>query len=144
MPSTLRVSAELPNLAVIRGFVEDTAAALDVGPGLIVDMIQAVDEAVTNVIVHGYRGQPGDIEIEMDREQGALVVRLRDHAFPFDPTRAPPPDLTLPLEARRLGGLGIHLIRQFTDAMLYRLTFDGSNELTLIGKHIDLANGGDT
>jgi len=85
MPSTLRVSAELPNLAVIRGFVEDTAAALDVGPGLIVDMVQAVDEAVTNVIVHGYRGQPGDIEIEMDREQDALVVRLRDHAFPFDP-----------------------------------------------------------
>ena len=144
MPSTLRVSAELPNLAVIRCFVEDTAAALQFGPGVILDMIQAVDEAATNVIVHGYRGQPGEIEIEMAREQNALVVRLLDQAFAFDPTRAPPPDLTLPLEARRLGGLGIYLIRQFTDTMLYRRTSQGSNELTLIRKQMDLANGGDT
>jgi serine/threonine-protein kinase RsbW len=130
MPSILRVSAELPNLAAIRCFIEDTAAALQVGPDAIADMIQAVEEAAANVIVHGYRGQPGEIEVETSSEQTALVVRLRDHAFAFDPTRAPPPDLTLPLETRRLGGLGIHLMRHFTDSMTHRVTPDGGNELT--------------
>jgi serine/threonine-protein kinase RsbW len=95
------------------------------------DVLQAVDEAATNIILHGYRGQPGEIEIEMDQDHGALVVCLRDRAFLFDPTRVPPPDLTLPLEARRVGGLGVYLIRQFTDQMTWRATPDGNNELTL-------------
>ena len=106
MPATLRVPADLSNLSVIRGFIQDTAAALGFKPGLIMDMIQAVDEAVTNIVVHGYRGRPGDIEIEMSREQASLVVRLRDRAVPFDPTQAPPPDLTLPLESAPFGRAG--------------------------------------
>lgn len=131
MASTLRVLAELPNLAVIRRFVEETATALKADCGAIDDMIQAVDESATNIIVHGYQGRPGHIEIEVTQEGNVLVVRLRDQAHLFDPTRAPPPDLTLPLERRRVGGLGIHLTRQFTDSMTYRITSEGGNELTL-------------
>jgi serine/threonine-protein kinase RsbW len=131
MESTLRVLAELPNLAVIRRFVEETATALKANRDAIDDMIQAVDESATNIIVHGYRDQPGHIEIEMTQEGNALVVRLRDQAPLFDPTRAPPCDVTLPLERRRFGGLGIHLTRRFTDSVTYRTTSEGGNELTL-------------
>ena len=95
------------------------------------DMIQAVDESATNIIVHGYRDRPSNIEIEVTQEGNALVVRLRDQAPLFDPTRAPPSDVTLPLERRRVGRLGIHLIRQFTDNVTYRITSEGGNELTL-------------
>jgi serine/threonine-protein kinase RsbW len=131
MESTLRVSAELPNLAVIRHFVEETATALKADRDAIDDMMQAVDESATNIIVHGYRGRTGNIEIEVTQAGNMLVVRLRDQCPLFDPTRAPPPDLTLPLERRRLGGVGIHLTRQFTDSVTYRITFEGGNELTL-------------
>ncbi len=131
MGSTLRVLAELSNLAVIRRFIEETATALKADHGAIGDMIQVVDELATNIIVHGYRARPGNIEIEVTQEGNVLVVRLRDQAPLFDPTRAPPPDLTLPLEKRRVGGLGIHLTRQFTDSMTYRMTSEGGNELTL-------------
>ena len=128
---SLSVSAEVANLAVIRHFVEDRASDLKADRKAIDDMLQAVEEAAANIIFHGYHGQPGDIEIEMGQEQGALVVRLRDQALPFDPTRVPPPDLTSPLETRRFGGLGVHLIRQFTDQMTYRVMPEGGNELTL-------------
>ena len=131
MESTLRVLAELPNLAVIRRFIEKMAMALKVERDAMDDMIQAVDESVTNIIVHGYRGRSGYIEIEVTQEGNVLVVRLRDQAPLFDPTRAPPSDVTLPLERRRFGGLGIHLTRRFTDSVTWRITSEGGNELTL-------------
>jgi len=134
MSSTLRTSAELGNLATIRRFVLEAATSLEVGRVVIEDMIQAVDESATNVIVHGYEGQPGIIEVEVAREGDDLVVHIRDYAPLFDPTTHPSPDLTLPLERRRFGGLGIHLSRECTDAVIYRVTPDGANELTLLKK----------
>jgi len=134
MSSILHISAELSNLAVMRRFVSEEGVNLQSEQAAIDDMIQAVDESATNVIVHGYRGCPGSIEIEVSREGDSLVVRIRDRAPPFDPTTHPPPDLTLPLEQRRYGGLGIHLTRECTDAMIYRVTPDGANELTLLKK----------
>jgi len=53
-----------------------------------------------------------------------------DNGHPFDPTAAPEPDLSLPLERRRPGGLGIHLMRSMMDRVHYRRS-DGSNILRL-------------
>ncbi len=131
MEHSLDVSAELQSLPVIRHFVEDVARDWGAGPHTIEDLVQAVDESAANIILHGYRGRPGKIEIEIRKERNALVVCLRDQAPPFDPTQVPPPDLTLPLEERRLGGLGIYLARRFTDGMSHRVTSGGGNELTL-------------
>ena len=131
MESTLSISAEVPNLDAVLRFVEATAAALQVSRDVIEDMLQAVDESVTNIIVHGYRDQSGNVEVGVSLEGEALVVRLRDQAPLFNPTLVPPPDLTLPLEERRFGGLGIYLAQQFVDSMTYRITAEGRNELTL-------------
>jgi anti-sigma regulatory factor (Ser/Thr protein kinase) len=121
--------AQIANLAEIRRFVgtetEDfSREAADA-------MIQAVDEAVTNIILHGYRGSPGSIEIELWQDEKALVIRLRDDAPAFDPTSIPVPNLDTPLHLRRPGGLGVHMMRQFVDRMSYRRTETGQNELTL-------------
>ena len=56
--STLHVVAELANLAVVRHFVEEMAAGFGFGRRVIDDMLQAVDEAVANTVLHGYNGQP--------------------------------------------------------------------------------------
>jgi anti-sigma regulatory factor (Ser/Thr protein kinase) len=134
--SSLHIAAELNNLAETRRFVEETASALGVDPAVVPGVILAVDEAVSNIIAHGYRGQAGTVEIELSREGDALVIRLRDEAAPFDPTSVPPPDLTLSLEQRTPGGMGIHLIRQIVDEMTHRVMPQGGNELTLVKRGI--------
>jgi serine/threonine-protein kinase RsbW len=139
--TSLHIEAEPKNLAVIRLFVEEAATALGVDLAVIPNVILAVDEAVSNIITHGYQGQGGVVEIEVSREENALVIRLRDEATPFDPTNVPPPDLTLPLERRAAGGLGIHLIRRVMDEMTHRLTPQGGNELTLVKKDVGEENG---
>jgi serine/threonine-protein kinase RsbW len=131
----LRISAELKNLYTIRNFVEEQALALDAAPPAVADMLLAVDEAATNIIVHGYRGRPGAIEIQVSRRGHDLVVRLRDQADPFDPNRVPPPDLSRPLEERPVGGLGIYLMAQLVDRIDHRVTPEGGNELILVKKN---------
>jgi len=141
--STLQVAAELSNLAVVRHFVEEMAAGLGFDGKVIDEMLQAVEEAVANTVLHGYNRQPGEIKVEVQREGNQLVVRLQDQAPHFDPTGFPPPDLTLALEERAPGGLGIYLMRQFTDTVTHRVTSDGSNELTLVKKQTATRDKGD-
>ena len=140
--ASLRISADLENLASIRRFVRENAAGLRQDQDALQALIRAVDESVTNVIVHAYRGQPGSIEIALEEAEGCLVIRLRDQAAPFDPTGVPSPDVTSPLDERPLGGLGIHLTRHLVDEMIYRPGPDGGNELTLV-KRIPRPHAGD-
>jgi len=58
------------------------------------------------------------IQVRVERDGDRLAVRVRDETPLFDPTRHPLPDVTLPLEERRLGGLGIFLIRQVMDEVV--------------------------
>jgi serine/threonine-protein kinase RsbW len=130
--TSLRVRAELDNLKRIRRFVDQTARAFGCDPEAIGDMILALNEAVTNIIVHGYQNQPGLIEVEVKQQQGDLTVCLRDQAAPFDPTRVATPDIDAPLSQRPFGGMGVHIMRSFTDELTYRATPEGDNELTLV------------
>ncbi len=132
MTFSLCIAAELKHLETIRQFIEERAAALGLDSAAIPDVVLATDEAVTNIILHGYWGRPGIIEIELERCQEALVIRLRDYAEPFDPTTVPLPDLSLPPEERGLGGLGVYLMRQVMDEIYHQLTPQGYNELTMV------------
>ena len=132
----LKVAADVKNLGAIRLFVEERAVALGAASEAVADLILAVNEAATNIILHGYEGDPGDVEVEVRREQADLWVVLRDRAPHHDPTRAPIPDVDAPLSARRFGGMGVHMMRHYTDELRYSVTTDGKNELTLVKKGI--------
>ena len=133
---SIRVAADVEQLAAIRTFVERQAELLGVESPVIYDLVLAANEIATNIVVHGYQGQPGTIEIDLRRSGDAIEIRLRDQAPPFDPTRAPAPDLTLPLHKRPFGGMGIHVTRQMMDDIRHRALPQGGNELTLVKRGI--------
>jgi serine/threonine-protein kinase RsbW len=131
MSATLTIPGEVNRLAEVRAFVR-VAARGRLGSRVLEDLVCAVDEAVTNVIVHGYRGANGPVEIDVGGDAQTLEVRIADRAEPFDPTTAPEPDLDLPLERRPLGKMGVHLMRAFADELRYAPRRGGGNEITLI------------
>jgi anti-sigma regulatory factor (Ser/Thr protein kinase) len=131
-----KIAAELKQLVAVYDFVRKTAATLELDPSTAYDLQLAIEEAVTNVIRHGYQGQQGEIEIEIEQVGSDIVVYVRDKAPPFDPTTVPAPDLTRPLEEQAHGGRGILLMRQVMDETSYRFTAHGSNELTLIKRGV--------
>jgi len=128
--------AELEQMALMRKFVEETATAWQADPDELADVVLAVDELATNSTLHGYRGRSGDIELKMRRTGADLEIVLRDRAAAFDPTQVPPPDMSLPLEDRPIGGLGLHLVRHMVDELRYRARPEGGNEIVLVKKRV--------
>ena len=124
--------AALDKLGEIREFVKSAAHnyALDEVP--ISDLILAVDEAVTNTIVHGYKGRGGAIQVHFEFDGAAAIVRLRDEAPGFDPCSYLNMDLKDALEKDTPGGFGLHLIKKSVDELSYRIPEEGGNELTLV------------
>jgi serine/threonine-protein kinase RsbW len=130
--SVVQVPAELGRLAEVRAFVRTEARGCGASDEAVDDLVQAVDELVTNVIEHGYHLAPGTIEVELEAiVDERCIVRIRDSAPPFDPTSHPAPRTDLPLEDRPLGGMGVHLARTLTDGMRHRMLPGGGNEVTL-------------
>ena len=128
---TLRIPAELDRVADVRGLVRDVAGACNAPGPCMDDLVQAVDEAATNVIVHGYRGAPGWVEVAAERVDDRIVVTVTDEAPAFDPTAVPEPDLSVPPARRRPGGMGIHLMREATDRLDHEPRPGGGNILTM-------------
>ena len=127
----LTIDADLGRLAEVRRFLRDNAPGLGADEAMVRDLVQAVDEWVTNVIVHGYRGKRGPIEIELERSRFEIEVHIRDAAPAFDPSTAPAFDKDLPLERRPTGKMGIHLIRELSDRFERTESADGGNEVTI-------------
>lgn len=130
-PPTITINASVDELAGVRAFVRAQVAAAGGGDVTVADLVQAVDELVCNVVEHGYAGRPGSIEIAFIETPDEIAFRIRDDAPPFDPTTVPEPPLDLPLDQRRLGGMGIHLARDLTDGFDHRILPTGGNEVTV-------------
>ncbi len=127
----IRVPADLRRLQEVRAFVRTCALEASAPHTSVEDLVHAVDEAATNIIVHGYAGRKGWLDVAVSPEPGQLVVTLQDEAPVFDPTAVPQPDMTVPPDQRRPGGMGIHLIRLATDGFAHGPRPGGGNILTL-------------
>jgi anti-sigma regulatory factor (Ser/Thr protein kinase) len=129
-PRSIEIEARLDGLSEVRAFVRSAVGALGGSEDCIVDLVQAVDEATTNIVRHGYRTGPGPIEVDVAPSDEGVRVTIRDRAQRFDPGSVPEPE---PATTRiRPGGMGIHLIRAATDAMRHADRPGGGNVLTLV------------
>lgn len=95
----------------------------------------AMEEAVLNTINYGFPdGGDHVISIDVEVADGALVCDIRDRGIAFDPlTEAPVPDLDGTIMERRIGGLGIHILKKVMDSLCYRREGD-VNRMHMIKK----------
>ncbi len=133
-PRALRIVSDPDRLAEVRAFVRDAVADFGGSKSVAEDLVQAVDEAACNVMLHGYGGKPGEIDIEASLLGRAVQIRILDRAPPFDPTASPvPPTGGVPRPTRQGGmGVGVGLVRTMSDAVHHAARPDGGNELTLV------------
>lgn len=112
--------------------------ALGIPQNLNMPINLALEEAVSNVMLYAYPGRDdGKVIVEFVRSKThdgeRLLFTITDTGIPFDPTAQKEADITLSAEERSIGGLGIHLVRQIMDEVVYRRE-ETRNILTLIKK----------
>lgn len=134
MPRAFELSliADLDKLGEVRAFIKRAGTALGASEEIVSDLCLVVDEAVTNIVLHGYDGAGGPVELQVERDGDDLVVLLRDRAAAFDGHGVQAPKLDEALSERKFGGMGVYLIRQLTDRSEFQPRAGGGNELRLV------------
>ena len=128
---SLTLSCDINEIARLAEMVEEVCDEVGFPPSTTMQVNLALEEAVANVINYAYPlGKGGDVTIEAEANAERLKFVVIDSGQPFDPTTKEELDISLPLEERAIGGLGIHLIRRYMDSINYERR-DNRNILTL-------------
>ena len=135
MRSTYQITraAEPASLAAFRDLIQDACEQHPaVDEQTCYDLKLAVEEACTNIIIHGYAGMnPGSIILKLVFTGPRAVVTLTDFGHPFEPCEPAVPDVQANLRDGVTGGFGLFLIYQTMDSVGYRTAGDG-NHLTFV------------
>jgi anti-sigma regulatory factor (Ser/Thr protein kinase) len=128
---SLTIAAKPASLGAVTEFVHKGALEANLPEERTAELDLLVDELIMNVCTHAYPdGRPGDVTVTYSvPAPGELSVEVADQGVEFNPLMAKPPDLTLNLEGRPIGGLGIHLVKTFAKSLTYRRE-QGWNRLT--------------
>jgi serine/threonine-protein kinase RsbW len=130
-PQSLTIAAQPASLRAVMEFVRNGAREANVPEERMGELELLVDELIMNVCIHAYPDdRTGDVTITYSvLAPGELSVEVMDRGVEFNPLNVKPPDLTLSVEARPIGGLGIHLVKKLAKSLTYRRE-QGWNRLT--------------
>ncbi len=122
----LSIQSNFSNLATVADFITNAAGDWDLDDRTTYNIQMAVDEAVTNVMEHAYKGRSdGTIIISCDIKGDEFIVEIQDFGKPFDPKKVAKPQVKGPLSQRTVGGLGIYFMKKLMD----RVEFSNSGKI---------------
>ena len=134
--SMKRFSCSLHNLEKIGDYITECANHAGLSDVEVYAVQLAVDEAVTNIIEHGYGQEcPSRIDVTCEFLNDGLKVVIYDDAEPFDPSLVPEPEINVSLDDIKPRGLGIFLMRKMMDEVTYESSTAMGNTLTMIKRH---------
>jgi serine/threonine-protein kinase RsbW len=135
----LIVKSKTENLSLIRDFVSVSASDAGVPDDFVENIILAVDEACTNIIKHAYKSSPeGELIIKTKSTLSRFEIRITDFGNTFEPDAIPEPDLQKYYRQKRVGGLGMYLMRTLMDDVKY-VSIPGKYNEVLLSKNIRMA-----
>ncbi len=132
---SMRLTNDISEIPRSAKAVEAFCARHDIAASVIFAINVSLEELLGNTMTYGYTDDLcHQIAVEIWREDADLVIDIGDDGRPFDPTQAAPPDLSLSLAERPIGGLGIQLVREMMDHMEYR--YDGQRNRVRLRKRV--------
>ena len=125
------VPADPAQLSVLTEFLREFGSAAALAPAQVGTFELALEEIFMNIVMHG--SEPGitpRVEVSLNLGTDAVTMTVEDDGPQFDPLSLPPPDVTASLAERKVGGLGVFLVRNIMDNVTYARTA-GRNQLRI-------------
>jgi len=116
----IKLPAKLENLGRWMNGVSECARVQGFDEKKIGKIELALEEALVNICKYSYPDEPGDAEVSCKQDKGRFIIEIVDSGIPFDMTSLPAPDVTSSIEERKIGGLGIFLIKKMVNDVSYR------------------------
>lgn len=136
----LLIKSRTENLSAVRNFITSAVEEVNVPKDVAADIVLAVDEACTNIIKHAYKFNPdGDIDIHVKYSSKKIEVKITDRGSSFHPENVPIPDLKKYFEEKRVGGLGMYLMKSLMDDVRYK-SIPGEYNQVLLTKKLNFAS----
>lgn len=131
MEKEIKISNNLSEIATLADFIETLGEELSLPAEVTMNINLALEEAVANIIMYAYPPQEKqEILLKVTSNKDQLIFLLTDKGLSFDPTQVKEVDLTLSIEERPIGGLGIFLIHNIMNEVSYR-RLDDENQLIM-------------
>jgi serine/threonine-protein kinase RsbW len=133
---SITLPAQLENLPKMITAVVDCAKARGFPTGKTSEIELAAEEALVNICSYAYPEQAGEFEVIAEVNGNDFIIKIIDSGIPFDITALSDPDVTADADNRKLGGLGVFLMKRMVDELRYRRE-NGRNILELIFKKVE-------
>ncbi len=133
-PGIYSASASVHELAGIRAFVFERLTSQGLDSNTAQSLCLAVDEACSNIILHGKDLNASRLIIDVEYSNGVCRIRIKDNAKTFDPNSVKSPDMLSYFKNFSYGGLGIELMRRIVDGMIYEQA-DAKNQWNTLLLH---------
>ena len=132
----LKVETDPSELERISAAVEDIGQRENWSAQFVFRVNLVLEELGLNIMNYGHEEGLHEFDITLTSDEDVLTIEITDDGRPFDPlSDAPEPDLDASVDDRRVGGLGLHLVRTMVDEMSYRREQD-KNHLTLVTRKV--------
>ena len=131
----LKVKAIDENLSMVLDTVENFIEGL-CNSEIKNEILISVDELFINVAHYAYEGEEGEVSIVMEllEEKKRLRIIISDQGIPFNPLEKEDPDIDLSLEERKIGGLGIFMVKDYMDHLEYK--FENKSNMLIMEKNL--------
>jgi len=135
----LIIKSKTENLSIIRDFISSKAANAGIKNEEIENIMLAVDEACTNIIKHAYHSDPdGKIIVKVEYNSTNFKVIIEDYGITFNPDNVPVPDLRKYHKDKKVGGLGMYLMKALMDEVKY-VSVPGKWNRVILSKKINVS-----
>ena len=128
----LTIAATVENIETVTDFVNEQLEALDCPMKAQMQIDIAIDELFGNIAHYAYNPEIGKatVRVEVIEDPLAVTITFIDNGVPYDPLAKEDPDTTLSAEERKIGGLGIYMVKKSMDEIAYEYK-DGQNILKI-------------
>lgn len=135
----ITVAAETSELDTVLDFISAYLEEMECSMPLIMKINVAAEEIFVNIAHYAYKKISPDLKgdakviISTNDAQDSVQIMFRDKGIAYDPLKQADPDITLSVEERQIGGLGIFMVKKSMDQVLYEREGD-ENVLLLVKK----------